>query len=285
VLSKLGADDGFGFGWATADNLRKHLIRRYPQLGEEFPAHVAWIVDREWACALLAAGNLFTQVSPAIACLLFRWPRLRLLFGVSFLVEILALGLLMGLWDIHLLPLALLFVDFDHFFGRYFGRREADTTVHDPGLWPRVSLGAMTAIVVVIVLAAIHPDPQLESRHNIYPLANYPMYSTVFPRSELEIEAVEFDIESWPSDPKTFDFQERSFQRSLNDAVIWSDPGVVEEQLRYVGRAMAPYGAGRVEIDHVTYRFANFPHKYQRREIAREHLGTWTPEGIQMPER
>ncbi len=105
--------DGFHFGWIFSDNLRHQLAVRYYGMGETPTAFVAWLMANEWRYKGFALGNIMSQLLPLGACIFFRRPILRFVFGSFFVAETLGLGIVMGLWDTHWLPLAAIFIDWD----------------------------------------------------------------------------------------------------------------------------------------------------------------------------
>jgi hypothetical protein len=61
----------------------------------------------------MALANVVAQITPLLACFLIRRPVLRALCGCLFVVEVVGLGTVMGLWNPHWLPLAAFFIDWD----------------------------------------------------------------------------------------------------------------------------------------------------------------------------
>ncbi|MEE9131738.1 MAG: DCC1-like thiol-disulfide oxidoreductase family protein [Phycisphaerales bacterium] len=105
--------DGYQFGWVFSDNLRHQLAVRYYGMGETPPAFVEWLMADQWRYKGFALGNIMSQLLPLGACIFVRRPILRFVFGSFFVVETLGLGIVMGLWDTHWLPLAAIFIDWD----------------------------------------------------------------------------------------------------------------------------------------------------------------------------
>ena len=65
------------------------------------------------ALQAIAALNLVTQAVPLAAFFLVKRPVLRACAGAFFIVETVALGVVIQLWNLHWLPLAAVFVDWD----------------------------------------------------------------------------------------------------------------------------------------------------------------------------
>lgn len=106
------------FAWAHWENMRNQLLYRYEWCGEAVPAFLASVMDSPPLLGLMAAGNLLLQFLPAVSLLFLHRPVLRLLFGFAFVLEEIGLAVVMGLADLHWLPLIAFFVDWDHFLQR-----------------------------------------------------------------------------------------------------------------------------------------------------------------------
>jgi hypothetical protein len=116
---------GYRLDWAFSDNLRNWLLFRYDVWDEPRPTLAAWALQAAWRYKLAALMNLISQALPILACLVVHRPWLRLLFGGFFLLETLGLGLVIGFWCIHWLPLLVLFVDWEVVVGWVASRRHS----------------------------------------------------------------------------------------------------------------------------------------------------------------
>lgn len=106
------------FSWAHWENMRNHLFTRYEWTGDPVPSHLEPVVASPLLCGLLGAANLIFQCLPFLSLFFVHRPKLRLLFGLAFIVEEIGLTVVMGLADLHWLPLIAFFVDWDHFLKR-----------------------------------------------------------------------------------------------------------------------------------------------------------------------
>lgn len=106
------------FAWAHWENMRNLLFLRYEWTGDPIPDHITPLMDSPFVLGLMAWTNLLFQFLPFLSLFFLHKPWLRLVFGLGFVVEELGLGLIMGLPDLHWLPLIAFFVDWDHFFGK-----------------------------------------------------------------------------------------------------------------------------------------------------------------------
>lgn len=104
---------GGGLGWALSDNFRNQLLTRFDWIQIERTRAASWLLAAPWRYELCAMLNLISQTSQIVAVLLTRRPRLRALIGVAFCAEVIGLGVVMNLWNLHWLPLATAFVDWD----------------------------------------------------------------------------------------------------------------------------------------------------------------------------
>ncbi len=175
----------FTLRWALSDNLRHQLLVRYDLAGLPRPAVVDWIIDDVWRFRTAAVLNLISQAAPIFACIFVRRPVVRALCGGFFVIEVLALGLVVGLWNLHWLPLVAAFIDWDrlvalvaHWFGRWWGWRAPSPPPVPPG-WspPRAARRFILAFVAYDAVTAIIPT--LDQRLNTYPFSAFPMFATV----------------------------------------------------------------------------------------------------------
>ncbi len=109
-------NDKLPFAWAHWENMRNMLLLRYEWSGDQVPAYLGPVLDSPPLLGLMAWGNLIFQFLPILSVFVLHRPVLRLVFGLSFVVEELGLAFVMGLPDLHWLPLIAFFVDWDHFF-------------------------------------------------------------------------------------------------------------------------------------------------------------------------
>ncbi len=103
----------FTLRWALSDNLRHQLLVRFDLAGLPRPPLVNWLIDDPWRYRTAAVLNLISQATPILACLFVRRPILRALCGGFFVIETIALGYVVDLWNLHWLPLYAVFVDWD----------------------------------------------------------------------------------------------------------------------------------------------------------------------------
>jgi hypothetical protein len=175
----------FTLRWALSDNLRHQLLVRYDLAGLPRPAVVDWIIDDVWRFRTAAVLNLISQATPILACIFVRRPVVRALCGGFFVVEVLALGLVVGLWNLHWLPLVAAFIDWDRLVAvaaRWRARRRgrpAPSPPPTPAGWspPPAARSFILAFVVYDAITAIIPT--LDQRLNTYPFSAFPMFATV----------------------------------------------------------------------------------------------------------
>jgi hypothetical protein len=176
----------FTLRWALSDNLRHQLLVRYDLAGLPRPAVADWIIDDVWRFRTAAVLNLISQAAPILACVLVRRPVLRALCGAFFVVETIALGLVVNLWNWHWLPLVAVFIDWDRLFA-LVARVRAGPVVAPPaaaateGAPPRWARTFVIAFVVYDAVTAIVPT--LDQRLNTYPFSAFPMFATVRARA------------------------------------------------------------------------------------------------------
>jgi hypothetical protein len=172
----------FTLRWALSDNLRHQLLVRYDLAGLPRPAMAGWLIDDVWRYRTAAVLNLMSQSAPILACIFARRPLVRALAGGFFALEIVALGLVVGLWNPHWLPLGAVFIDWERL-AAAIARRSPPAPPPVPDGWtppyaPRVFVAAF---VIYDALTSIVPT--LDQRLNTYPFSAFPMFATVRARA------------------------------------------------------------------------------------------------------
>jgi hypothetical protein len=198
--------------WALTDNLRNQILVKYDLAGLPRTAAADWLVDDPWRYRTAALLNLIAQLSPLAACFLVRRPVWRALAGALFVIETLALGAVMDLWNPHWLPLAAVFVDWDALARR--GAAPAATPEQPPARAARVFVAAF--VIYDAITAFI---PGLDQWLNTYPFSGFPMFATIrvrapydehlpysLPGDHFEVIA---DGQVWPYMQRWFDHTNR----------------------------------------------------------------------------
>jgi len=172
----------FTLRWALSDNLRHQLLVRYDLAGLPRPAVADWIIDDVWRFRTAAVLNLISQATPILACVFVRRPWIRALCGGFFLLETLALGLVVDLWNLHWLPLIAVFIDWDRLIGVVTRRTPAPPPPTPPG-WSPPSAARCFVLAFVVYDVAIAIIPTIDQRLNTYPFSAFPMFATVRARA------------------------------------------------------------------------------------------------------
>jgi len=161
------AGGGPGLAWALSDNLRHQILMRFDWIHLPRTAAADWIIARAWRYELFAFLNLCSQLLPMAAVLAVRRPVVRAALGVVWIAEVVALGVVMALWDTHWLPLAAAFVDWDRLARAPRGGGAAPA--------PRARLIFVGGLLVFYAAQAF----ALNQRLNLYPLSSYPMFAEI----------------------------------------------------------------------------------------------------------
>lgn len=166
-----------GLAWVFSDNLRMILVTQYPGLGRDMPSYLQPVADSLPLWQALAVGNLIAQMVPITSTFLTRYPRLRAIGGLFFVMEVLALGVVMNLWNPQWLLLAVVFFDWDALvrWSRKVRSRPAPS-----GSLRRPPLFAVLYVLVTVVIGFSFWRPNLDYEWNTYPFSAFPMYSSMY---------------------------------------------------------------------------------------------------------
>lgn len=219
--------------WALSDNLRNQLLVAFDLAGLERPALADWMIDDPWRYRSAAMLNLVSQAVPLAACFLVRRPILRAVAGSLFVVETLALGYVIDLWNLHWLPLYAVFVDWD-----WLLRRPAPPPIEVP---PRRATRLFIAgFVAYDALTSFAPG--IAQVVNTYPFSNFPMFAVVRARPPYDehlpysVAAAHFEVTSDPpidlAIQRWFDHANRSIETVRDPDALRARLGVVLAQAR-----------------------------------------------------
>jgi hypothetical protein len=223
----------FTLRWALSDNLRHQLLVHYDLAGLPRPVVVDWIIDDVWRYRTAAALNLISQAAPILACIFVRRPLVRLLGGGFFVLETIALGLVVNLWNLHWLPLVAVFIDWERLLGRVSARVAAPPPAAPEGWTPprAVRRFVLAFVIYDAITAAI---PTLDQRLNTYPFSAFPMFAAVRaqqPYDEHLPYAVPGDHFEALSDRPLDDHAQRWIDHMNRRLYLVTDPGVFRKRL------------------------------------------------------
>jgi len=161
---------GFGLGWALSDNLRHQLLTRFDWIGADRTAVASWLLAESWHYKLAACASMISQSAPIFAVFFVRRPWLRALVGTLWCAEVVGLALVMNLWNLHWLPLAAAFVDWDALAARFGVARDTREPERS-----RAALAFVTAFVVFWAVQGVW----LNQRLHAFPFSSFPMFAVV----------------------------------------------------------------------------------------------------------
>jgi hypothetical protein len=174
ALHKIGSGQ-FTLRWALSDNLRHQLLVHYDINGIERPPLVEWLLAEPWRYRTAALGNLVSQLAPLLAIAYPGRPAVRAIAGVFFVLEVLGLGFVVSLWNLHWLPLAAVYVDWDRLIAWVARARPPAPTPEAPPRLP-VRLFVVAFVVYEVATSLI---PTIDQRLNTYPFSGFPMFSSI----------------------------------------------------------------------------------------------------------
>lgn len=170
------AQGQFTLRWALSDNLRHHLLVRFDLADQPRPPVADWLLQSVWRWRVAALLNIVSQLAPLFAVLFVRRPWIRALAGLFFAIEVLALGLVVDLWDLRWLPLVAVFIDWDA-----LARRPAPAPA--PSTWRAPRAVQWYVLVFVVYDGLCSFVPKLDVTLNTYPFSSFPMYSRIRARA------------------------------------------------------------------------------------------------------
>ncbi|MBS1118328.1 MAG: hypothetical protein H6Q90_556 [Deltaproteobacteria bacterium] len=223
----------FTLRWALSDSLRHHLLVRYDLAGIDRPALVDWLLGDVWRYRTAALLNLIAQLTPIFACFFIRRPLVRALCGAVFISEVLGLGLVVSLWNLHWIPLAALFIDWDRL-NAWLLRSPVPTDFEvvegfRPPRGPRIFIVAFLTYDVITAFV-----PTLDQRLNTYPFSGFPMFATIR-AAEPFGEHLPYDVPGdkyeVTSDHPLAPSQQRWFDHQNRRLYTVTDPKQVESRL------------------------------------------------------
>jgi hypothetical protein len=297
ALHKIGSGQ-FTLRWALSDNLRHQLLVRFDLTGIERPELVEWLLAEAWRYRTAAVLNLVSQLAPALAIFYAGRPAVRAIGGVFFVLEVLGLGFVVALWNLHWLPLAAVYVDWDRLIA-WTARAPAPAPAPEALPPRRVRIFVIAFVVYEVALSLI---PKIDQKLNTFPFSSFPMFSSIRaarPYEEHLPYAVAGDhyeaIADRPIDPaiqRWLDYQNRNLHTVR-------DPARLRARLTAVlARAQARYpGAGIRGLRHHVALFVAPAHpgpaRFDRHPIAltgellpdgtfRSMLGKLTATGVEL---
>jgi hypothetical protein len=217
----------FTLNWALSDNLRHQLLVHYDLANMKRTAVASWIIDDVWRYRVAAVMNLISQASPILACIFVRRPLVRMLAGAFFVTEVIALALVVNLWNPHWLPLVAVFIDWE-----WLTRRARPPAAASDWRPPRGQARFVIAFVAYDAFTAL--IPRVDQWLNTYPFSAFPMFASVRAREPYD-EHLPYQV---PGDhfvaisDKPIDARAQSWIDHLNRRLyLVTDPKVFKNRL------------------------------------------------------
>ena len=271
---------------------------RYDWVGRERSPVADWLLQSEYRYKTAALLNLAAQSLPLVACFVWRRAWLRLALGSLFAIETIALGLVMDMWNLHWLPLAVVFVDWDRLI-RWVGRRFANKKSSYSASMPTSDSGCPTSafssrrlltswiaayLLCWLLLGFMHPP--IDQKANLFPFSRFPMFSGMRvakpydQHRSYEVLGTRLEIDSRPPVSKRMqsEINRRYSYRWLHRI---SDPQILEARLASVAKDMKR----RYKIEEVTsvtlwltiFQAPAYPAKAEFIEHRIAISGHWSP--------
>ena len=267
-----------GLGWVFSDNLRHQLLNQFDWAGNPRTAVGDLLMRHEALWQAAAFANLVAQMAPFAACFFVRRPLVRLLLGSFFVVETIALDLVMGLPNYHWLPLAAAFVDWDHFVPRIARRWRRPPEPADPGPVfhrSRAASGLIAAVLAVTLIVMFGPRG-LDKRLNTYPISQYRMFAAIRAKRPFSIHQTwdydtlcfSLDGDRWPEVARGFETQFRKQHSTRSAAEV---ERILRQALRRMTRLrLRPGAPGTIDLRFCIVQAPAYP---AEPELVRNQLG------------
>ncbi len=236
----------FTLRWAFSDNLRNQLLVRFDLAHLPRPALASWLIDHPWRYRTAALLNMISQAAPLLAIVHVRRPWVRALAGLFFVIETISLGLVVDLWNLHWLPLAAVFIDWEHF----LARPVEVAALMAPRRPVRIFIAAFVAYDILTAFV-----PTLDQRLNTYPFSGFPMFAKVRARSPY------YDHQAYSLPGASFEVTaerpidaplQRWFDHAHRDIETVRDPVVLRRELTAIlaeaRRAYPGYGVRSLRV-------------------------------------
>jgi hypothetical protein len=279
----------FTLRWALSDNLRHHLLVRYDLASTPRPAIVDWLLAESWRYQGAALMNMLTQAAPLLAVIFVRRPLVRAFAGLLFVTEVILLGVVVGLWNLHWLPLVAVFIDWERLFARIRGR--SATASPAPAVEPTAFYPPrkVTAFIIAFLTYDVATSfiPTLDQRLNTFPFSSFPMFATIRARAPYD-EHQPYSVVSGSYEVISDQPMDRNAQRWLDhtqrNVFIVRNPVELERRLRTVLERMQyfypDYHIHGVRLWITVYEAPAYPGaaRFDRKPIA--ILGEITADGV-----
>ncbi len=272
AIHKIGSGQ-FTLRWALSDNLRHQLLVHYDINGIERPPLVDWLLAEPWRYRTAALLNLVSQTAPLLAIVYVSRPAVRAIGGMFFVLEVLGLGFVVSLWNLHWIPLAAVYVDWDRLIA-WAGRARMPAPTPEALPPRRVRIFVIAFVVYEVVTSLV---PTIDQRLNTYPFSSFPMFSSIRaarPYDEHLPYAVAGDHYEAISDRPILPNVQRWLDYANRRLHLVRDPAEVRARLEAVlARARARYpDAGIRGLRHHVALFIARPHpapaRFERHPIA-----------------
>jgi len=168
------------FPWVFSDSLRNIIIRQHVLFDVPIEEPFRYIVTHAFAYKGLALGNMLAQILPFFAIFFMKRPVIRLLCGLPLILEVLGLGVIMGIWNLHWLMFIFFFVDWDRL---VFRKKKASFNgpITDLSLFVHGCL-----LTLLIAFNGFVMFTHMGQQAWTFPFTSYPMFSFVVAEKPLD---------------------------------------------------------------------------------------------------
>jgi len=268
--------------WAWSENFRNQILFRYPYSGEDIPSYLNFIVESEWNTKIIALLNLLFQFLPFLSLFFLHRPWIRLLLGLTFVMEEIGLSVVMQLPDWHWIPLILTFVDWDYFFKvkpdvPYLNK----LTVRDKLLNVYFFLYVYAYISLAFNFYLPFGYYANGGGINSYPFSTFGMYSTLYIKNEFgkcRLLGYDWDFSCSACDTNAIRDAYKKYKKKYYGFYLHRDSTEIKNDLIYLRKILKEeyqITADCVVTKRVLYEFPDFSEVPEMKKYMEMLSGVW----------
>ena len=171
-------------GWVFSDNLRNYIIQQYLVIFQQpLPFYIEWVLNHEFLYKGVALGNMLFQLGIIFSIFFVKKPKVRLLFGLVFMIESFGLYFVMGYQNLPWLLLVAAFIDWEWLAGKWKWLKalKLDVTKNQTAKYVKqVSTAIILLYLGVYIITAFDRGHGWQRKYKPFPFSDFSMFSYAF---------------------------------------------------------------------------------------------------------